>query len=187
MQHIARGIEIPTRKTNARIIAATHRDLTQLIRQGLFREDLYYRLQVIPVTMPTLRERRSDIPILVEHFLRIHNQTRPFPLTISEEAMVLLWEYDWPGNVRELRNLAERYVLMGTAALSGPETAQLPAAGGQQTLAEMLDAYEHSLLASALKACNGSIKEVMMQLGLARKTLYDKMKRHGLDKADFKD
>ena len=173
---------------DVRIVAATKSDLKALSDAGEFRSDLYYRLNVVQINIPPLRERKQDVPLLFHHFALIaasRYDREIIPLDAAQAAALM--QHDWPGNVRELRNLAERYVLMGTAALSGPETAQLPAAGGQQTLAEMLDAYEHSLLASALKACNGSIKEVMMQLGLARKTLYDKMKRHGLDKADFKD
>ena len=173
---------------DVRIVAATKSDLKALSDAGEFRSDLYYRLNVVQINIPPLRERKQDVPLLFHHFALIaasRYDREIIPLDAAQAAALM--QHDWPGNVRELRNLAERYVLMGTAALSGPETAQLPAAGGQQTLGEMLDAYEHSLLASALKACNGSIKEVMMQLGLARKTLYDKMKRHGLDKADFKD
>ena len=173
---------------DVRIVAATKSDLKALSDAGEFRSDLYYRLNVVQIKIPPLRERKQDVPLLFHHFALIaasRYDREIIPLDAAQAAALM--QHDWPGNVRELRNLAERYVLMGTAALSGPETAQLPAAGGQQTLGEMLDAYEHSLLASALKACNGSIKEVMMQLGLARKTLYDKMKRHGLDKADFKD
>lgn len=173
---------------DVRIVAATKSDLKALSDAGEFRSDLYYRLNVVQIKIPPLRERKQDVPLLFHHFALIaasRYDREIIPLDAAQAAALM--QHDWPGNVRELRNLAERYVLMGAAALSGPETAQLPAAGGQQTLGEMLDAYEHSLLASALKACNGSIKEVMMQLGLARKTLYDKMKRHGLDKADFKD
>lgn len=173
---------------DVRIVAATKSDLKALSDAGEFRSDLYYRLNVVQINIPPLRERKQDVPLLFHHFALIaasRYDREIIPLDAAQAAALM--QHDWPGNVRELRNLAERYVLMGAAALSGPETAKLPAAGGQQTLGEMLDAYEHSLLASALKACNGSIKEVMMQLGLARKTLYDKMKRHGLDKADFKD
>ncbi|GGE52671.1 C4-dicarboxylate ABC transporter [Halopseudomonas oceani] len=173
---------------DVRIVAATKSDLKALSDAGEFRADLYYRLNVVQINIPPLRERKQDVPLLFHHFALIaasRYDREIIPLDANQAAALM--QHDWPGNVRELRNLAERYVLMGASALSGPETGQLPPAGGQQTLSEMLDAYEQSLLVSALKACNGSIKEVMMQLGLARKTLYDKMKRHGLDKADFKD
>lgn len=173
---------------DVRIVAASKSDLKAMSDAGEFRSDLYYRLNVVQIKIPPLRERKQDVPLLFHHFALIaasRYDREIIPLDAAQAAALM--QHDWPGNVRELRNLAERYVLMGAAALSEQQTAPLAAAGCQQTLTEMLDAYEHSLLASALKACNGSIKEVMMQLGLARKTLYDKMKRHGLDKADFKD
>ena len=173
---------------DVRIIAATKSDLKELSDAGDFRPDLFYRLNVVQINIPPLRERKQDVPLLFHHFALIaasRYDREIIPLDAGQAAALM--QHDWPGNVRELRNLAERYVLMGAIALNGPETAQLPPAGGQQTLAEMMDAYEQSLITSALKACQGSIKTVMMQLGLARKTLYDKMKRHGLDKADFKE
>ncbi len=102
-----------TIKTDVRVIAASNRDLTVEVEKGRFREDLFYRLQVIPIIVPPLRERRSDIPLLVQHFLEKHNQQRPGqPCKISDEAVVHLWEYDWPGNVRELENLIERMVIL---------------------------------------------------------------------------
>ncbi len=173
---------------DVRIVAATKSDLKAMSDAGEFRADLYYRLNVVQIKIPPLRERKQDVPLLFHHFALIaasRYDREIIPLDATQAAALM--QHDWPGNVRELRNLAERYVLMGATALSEQQTAPLAPAGSQQTLTEMLDAYEHSLLTSALKACNGSIKEVMMQLGLARKTLYDKMKRHGLDKADFKE
>ncbi|MGI3129663.1 sigma-54-dependent transcriptional regulator [Halopseudomonas pachastrellae] len=173
---------------DVRVIAASKSDLKALSDAGDFRADLFYRLNVLRINIPPLRERRQDVPLLFHHFALIaasRYDREIIPLDASQAAALM--QHDWPGNVRELRNLAERYVLMGAAALNDPDSAQLPAAGSQQTLAEMVDTYERSLIANALNACNGSIKQVMMQLGLARKTLYDKMKRHGLDKADYKD
>lgn len=173
---------------DVRVIAASKSDLKALSDAGDFRADLFYRLNVLRINIPPLRERRQDVPLLFHHFALIaasRYDREIIPLDASQAAALM--QHDWPGNVRELRNMAERHVLMGAAALNDPDSAQLPAAGSQQTLAEMVDAYERSLIASALNACNGSIKQVMMQLGLARKTLYDKMKRHGLDKADYKD
>ena len=100
-------------KIDVRVIAATNKDLTLQVERGLFREDLFYRLEVIPVHLPPLRERRSDIPMLIGHFLAQQSEKygRP-PVAITEEAMVHLWEYDWPGNVRELENLMERLVIL---------------------------------------------------------------------------
>ena len=110
------GGRVPIR-TNVRIVAATHRDLTQLIRQGMFREDLYYRLNVVPIRMPPLKERREDIPELVKHFLaKSSEEGLPWKM-IDKEALAKLKVYDWPGNVRELENVVRRL-----AALYSQET-----------------------------------------------------------------
>jgi len=94
--------------------------------------------------------------------------------------------HNWPGNVRELRNRAERYVLMGADAFEDPQEGDASFVAGRQTLAEVVDTFERSVLQNGLRFCHGSIKDTMAYLGLARKTLYDKMKKHDLDKAQFK-
>src|SRR5689334_675568 len=100
-------------KVDVRVLAASNKDLAAEVEGGRFREDLFYRLQVIPIVMPPLRERRSDVPLLITHFLEKHNKKRGGrPVTMTEEAKVHLWEYDWPGNVRELENLLERLVIL---------------------------------------------------------------------------
>ncbi|WP_166261892.1 sigma-54-dependent transcriptional regulator [Marinobacter salicampi] len=173
---------------DVRILAATKTDLKILSDEGDFRADLYYRLNVVQLDIPPLRERKEDIPVLFHHFVLIaaaRYDRESVPLNASQAARLM--QHSWPGNVRELRNLAERYVLLGPAALI--EDQRLPARDltGLQTLAEMTDSFERAALMSALNIAQGSIKDTMLQLGLARKTLYDKMKKHGLDKADFKD
>ncbi|MDO6823974.1 sigma-54 dependent transcriptional regulator [Marinobacter sp. 1_MG-2023] len=173
---------------DVRIIAATKADLKMLSDEGSFRADLYYRLNVVKVDIPPLRERKEDIPMLFHHFVLIaaaRYDRESVPLDASQAARLM--HHSWPGNVRELRNLAERYVLLGPAALEEGEPAAKADVSGRRTLTEMMDSFEHSVLTSALNACHGSIKDTMVQLGLARKTLYDKMKKHGLDKAQFKD
>src|SRR5690606_9438331 len=95
-------------KTNVRIVAATHRDLSQMIRQGLFREDLYYRLNVVPIRLPPLRERLDDVPDLAQHFLRLAQRDGEAPKTIAPDALRLMQAYAWPGNIRELENLVRR-------------------------------------------------------------------------------
>jgi transcriptional regulator with GAF, ATPase, and Fis domain len=97
---------------NVRVIAATNKDLSQELKAGTFREDLFYRLQVIPIHLPPLRSRRSDIPLLISHFLEKSNSKYGMAAKISSEASVYLWEYDWPGNVRELENVVERLVVL---------------------------------------------------------------------------
>jgi len=175
-------------EVDVRIIAATKADLKQLSDEGNFRCDLYYRLNVVKVDIPPLRERKEDIPTLFHHFVLIaaaRYDRESIPLDASQAARLM--QRSWPGNVRELRNLAERYVLQGPAALDDNESAGTGNISGRQTLSEMMDSFERSAIISALNACHGSIKDTMVQLGIARKTLYDKMKKHGLDKAQFKD
>ncbi|WP_100640052.1 sigma-54-dependent transcriptional regulator [Marinobacter salexigens] len=173
---------------DVRIIAATKADLKALSDEGSFRADLYYRLNVVKVDIPPLRERKEDIPMLFHHFVLIaaaRYDRESVPLDASQAARLM--HHSWPGNVRELRNLAERYVLLGPSALDASEPEAKADVSGRRTLTEMMDSFEHSVLTSALNACHGSIKDTMVQLGVARKTLYDKMKKHGLDKAQFKD
>jgi len=176
------------RDVDVRIIAATKADLKKLSGEGEFRADLYYRLNVVKVDIPPLRERKEDIPLLFHHFVLVaaaRYDRESVPLDAAQAS--LLMERPWPGNVRELRNLAERYVLLGPAALEEGGSTDCESINSRQTLSEMMDSFERSAITSALNACQGSIKDTMVQLGIARKTLYDKMKKHGLDKAQFKD
>lgn len=173
---------------DVRIIAATKADLKQLSDQGEFRADLYYRLNVVKLDIPPLRERKDDIPVLFHHFVLIaaaRYDRESIPLDASQAARLM--QHSWPGNVRELRNLAERYVLLGPAALDENDSSVTDNVSGRQTLSEMMDDFERSAVVSALNACHGSIKDTMVQLGIARKTLYDKMKKYGLDKSQFRD
>jgi two-component system nitrogen regulation response regulator GlnG len=111
-------------KTNVRIIAATHRDLNQMIRQGLFREDLFYRLNVVPIRLPPLRERADDISHLVAHFLRVAQQEGDAPKAIAPDALKLMQNYSWPGNVRELENLVRRLSALYADETITPEMVQ---------------------------------------------------------------
>eukprot|EP00003_Mantamonas_plastica_P000933 TRINITY_DN10707_c0_g2_i1.p2 TRINITY_DN10707_c0_g2~~TRINITY_DN10707_c0_g2_i1.p2 ORF type:complete len:451 (+),score=66.97 TRINITY_DN10707_c0_g2_i1:1032-2384(+) len=175
-------------EVDVRIIAATKADLKVLSDEGDFRSDLYYRLNVVKVDIPPLRERKEDIPMLFHHFVLIaaaRYDRESIPLDAGQAARLM--QHSWPGNVRELRNLAERYVLLGPAALEETAAGDRENVSGRRTLTEMMDGFERSAIISALNACHGSIKDTMVQLGIARKTLYDKMKKHGLDKAQFKD
>lgn len=171
-----------------RVVAASKVDLRHHAEMGEFREDLYYRLNVVSLEIPPLRERREDIPLLFHHFLLVaghrYQQEVPQP---NGAQMNSLMAHSWPGNVRELRNLAERYVLLGgqvgwsiDALLSGSEKEQ------HRSLPQQVDCFERSLIEQALVASNGSIKDVMDALAIPRKTLYDKMRKHGLDKSDYK-
>ena len=176
-------------KLNLRVVAATKVDLRHLAELGEFREDLYYRLNVVSLEIPPLRERREDIPLLFHHFLLVaghrYQQEVPQPTTAQLNALMA---YSWPGNVRELRNLAERYVLLG--GQMGWSIDTLLSGGGEKnqklSLPVQVDCFERSLIEQALVAARGSIKDVMQALDVPRKTLYDKMRKYGLDKSDYK-
>lgn len=172
---------------DVRIIAATKADLKALAQAGDFRADLYYRLNVMELRIPPLRERQEDIPLLFQHFALIAAELHGREIIpLGPDEATWLRRQPWPGNVRELRNLAERYVLMGPAALN--ENASLPELStGGRSLADTVGAFERSVIQEKLRANNGSIKNTMRDLQLARKTLYDKMRKHGLNKEWFKD
>ncbi|HEY1756872.1 MAG TPA: sigma-54 dependent transcriptional regulator [Bryobacteraceae bacterium] len=175
--------------TDVRVIAATNVDLREALEQGTFREDLYYRLNVVPLNIPPLRERKDDIPYLVEHF------AQQFGGSISEEAMERLVAYYWPGNVRELENVVERSILLAqgprveagdvridTSERSRP--AALAAAGSpDQFLPEgmTLDQYEQSLIREALKRANSNKSQAARLLGLTRNALRYRLAQMGLE------
>jgi transcriptional regulator with PAS, ATPase and Fis domain len=180
------------RKIDVRIIAATNKDLQQEMKRHTFREDLFYRLNVIPITMPPLRERRSDIPILLEHFLDKQNRKRPErPVQFNDDAMVLLWEYDWPGNVRELENLIERIVILSEDTIIGVESLpstvrefiwekRIPKPAvlqGEVDLKGTVEWYENRLIDEALARARGNKQAAARLLGIKRTTLVSKLNR----------
>lgn len=175
-------------RLNLRVIAAAKADLEALTEQGVFREDLYYRLNVVRLEIPPLRQRREDIPLLFRHFVLVaaHRYQQEVPLPDTSQMNTLM-VYDWPGNVRELRNVAERYVLLGAQhdwslerLLTGARTFSA------RSLSQQVELFEKSLIEQALSAANGSIKKAMEQLSIPRKTLSDKMRKYALDKNDYK-
>ncbi|MDO6541445.1 sigma-54-dependent transcriptional regulator [Photobacterium sanguinicancri] len=171
---------------DVRIIAATKENLRIKSDKGEFRDDLYYRLNVVSVEIPPLRERKDDIPMLFQNFVRSASTRYSIePTAITLEQQQKLLEHDWPGNVRELRNLAERLVLMGDAS-GFNDGENLHADQTLLSLSERVNQFEFTLVCDALKRHNGRLKEAQEELGLARKTLYDKMKKHNIDKDDFK-
>lgn len=172
-----------------RVIAASKADLKQQAESGEFREDLYYRLNVVRIDIPPLRERLDDIPLLFQHFSILASaQYGREVLPLSAERMHSLISHDWPGNVRELRNLAERYVLLGESCTFDFENRPIidAAESGKMTLPAQVERFEKMLLQAELERHGGSIKDTQVSLGLPRKTLYDKLKKHGLDKNDYK-
>jgi len=172
-------------KVDVRIIAATNKDLTRAIKDGTFREDLFYRLNVVLLQMPTLRERKSDIPILVEHFLeKYNNRLRKHIRGISPEALDLLMRHHWPGNVRELENTAERLVVLS----SGPylEPADLVFAGtiltaSSESAGVSLKDLERDHIIHTLQRFDGHKSETARALGIDRKTLREKLKRYNIE------
>ena len=162
---------------DCRVIAATKSDLGAMGREGSFRSDLYYRLNVITLQLPPLRERREDILMLFEHFLQQSSLRfdRPAP-AIDNATAASLMAHDWPGNVRELRNVAERFAL-GLPVLTG--SGQGPDAS-EPRFAEAVEAFERSLLQSALERHAGNLSQAALALGMAKTTLFDKVKKYGL-------
>ncbi|MFR5647608.1 MAG: sigma 54-interacting transcriptional regulator [Bilophila wadsworthia] len=174
-------------RPDVRIIAATNRDLLERVNEGAMRRDFYYRIHVIPIHLPPLRERKADIPLLVEHFLKAYPSNKRFEYMDSE--MLHAFILDWPGNVRELQNVLYQYLSLGTARLGdtviGETTAQAAASEAPEdslTLAEALSRFEKVYLLNALKKNNWKRGPTADSLGMDRRTLFRKMKDFGLEK-----
>ncbi len=196
------GARRPVR-VNVRVISATHRDLEALVRAGRFREDLYYRLNVIPLHVPPLRERREDIPVLVRHFMNTLRPPGVPAVSITSRAMEALVRYDWPGNVRQLRNEIERALVFVASepvptidlkdlspavqrALSDkPSRPVRTALDSNQPLDAVLADTEKALIERVLAENRGRISAAARALGLTRQGLYKKMKRLGIDPTRF--
>ncbi len=172
---------------DVRIIAATNQDLRQAIARKTFREDLYYRLNVVPIHIPPLRERKEDIPLLVRHFLKKYNKKRKIPVVgIEPDAMKLLINYDWPGNVRELENAIERALILEDGDRLLPRS--FPWFGERERVERMTSSHkvytlsemEKQHIERVLRETGGHRSRTANLLGIDRKTLYQKMKKHGL-------
>jgi len=172
-------------KVDVRIIAATNKDLMKLVSEGRFREDLFYRLNVIPIFIPPLRERKDDIPLLIEYFIDIFNiETGKNVKGVSEDVMEFLLNYDYPGNVRELRNIIERAVVLSKGemiTMTEMTFLNLKQKTGVQN-DESLEAIEKAYIMKALEKNNWNIKTTANKLGIDRTTLYNKMKKYGIEK-----
>jgi transcriptional regulator with PAS, ATPase and Fis domain len=171
-------------EVDARIIAATNKNLADEVRQGNFREDLYYRLNVIEIRLPALRERREDIPLLAEHFVhRISSELGRDITGITGSALKLLIAHDWPGNVRELENVIERAIVTcHNGMLDEQDFSWLQHAGAAAQSWEVPDVplgeLERRAIVAALERKHGNVKEASASLGIDRSTLYDKLKRY---------
>ncbi len=166
---------------DCRVIAATKADLDEAGKSGQFRSDLYYRLNVVTLELPPLRERREDIPLLLEHFLLLAASRYGLPLpTLSAAQSRALVAHDWPGNVRELRNVADGLVLGVPNAVLGDSSGAAPAASGL-TLAETVEDFERSLIREALRRHGGHLGRSAQALKVPKTTLADKLRKYGLN------
>jgi len=175
-------------KVDVRIVCATSQDPLEMVRQGRFKEELYYRLNVFPIHVPPLRERREDIPLLVEHFVGKYNGILGTQVVgVSEEAMGLLLGYDWPGNVRELENIIQNAMIMAEEGIITPD--DLPErirgagrmVGKEVGLKEAVEDVEKRLIQKVLREEGGNKTRAAKRLGISRQTLLNKMAAYGIE------
>jgi two-component system nitrogen regulation response regulator NtrX len=177
-----------TIKVDVRVIAASNRDLPSLIRHGRFRDDLFYRLNVIPIEVPPLRARTEDIPLLIDHFIRVFSADNGKRVkTLSGEALAYFLAYDWPGNVRELRNMVERLVIMAPRDLIEAEDVPAPlrpkevvGEARERTLREARDNFERAYILAELRANEWNMTRTAERLGIERSHLYRKIKAYSI-------
>lgn len=169
--------ETKPRKVDIRVVSATNADLQAMVREHTFREDLYYRICLINIHVPALRERRSDIPLLIKHFADGTKRKAHF----SPEAIDLLKSLPYPGNIRELRNLVERILLLSPSETIDAESVKnnIPA-NVDFTAPDTLNAIERDIVEEALRKCCGNVAQAAEMLGITRQTLYRRIKKHGL-------
>jgi DNA-binding NtrC family response regulator len=184
-----------TIELDVRVISASNRDLASMVEEGSFRQDLYYRLVVFPITLPPLRDRREDIPALVEHFLEKHARDAGKRVTrVEARAMEAMASHGWPGNVRELENVIHRTLLVSSGLeltledlppgigddAAAPQEAQPVAAAGTGTGTLNLEELERETIVRAMELNEGNLSDVARQLGIGRSTLYRKLEQYGL-------
>jgi DNA-binding NtrC family response regulator len=173
---------------DVRIIAATNRDVKKAVADGQFREDLYYRLNVIPIVLPPLRDRREDIPLLIDHFLEhLSVETDRKIEGVSPDAVALLMRHDWPGNVRELRNVLERGMVVAKGTLIQSEDLGLVSSGFHAEPFDTrltLDDVERRHITAVLQHAGGNVTQAARTLAIDRVTLYNKIKKYGLRRGD---
>ncbi len=176
--------------TDARVVAATNRDLKKMVEEGTFREDLFYRLDVVSLEIPPLRERKEDIPLLVKHYLDVFNKENGKDIGITETAMASLCAYAWPGNIRELRNCVERMVVLCRGKMIELENVPVDVREGvtpgiaKTVLAQPscdLECNEKMLIERALNECKGNRTKAAEKLGISRRTLHRKLHTYNLE------
>ncbi len=187
-----------TIKVDVRLITATNKDLPQLVKQGQFREDLYYRINVVPIILPPLRERREDIPLLINHFIRKFNEENKKEVKgVSQEALELLLKYEWPGNVRELENLIERIIALTQNEIIEANELPLPVVNqsktnglkesvlsGQISFSKAEEEFEKEIILDALRRANFIQSHAAEILGISRRILKYKMDKLGIQQPE---
>ena len=174
---------------DVRVVAATNKSLEEAIRGGGFREDLYYRLSVVTLRLPPLRERGEDIVLLAKAFLRRNSQALRRRVRFSSEALEAIAKYAWPGNIRELENKVHRAVIMATGRLIEPADLELSLAGTVDALPTLRDARDQSerkLIVDALVRSQGNISRAAQALGISRPTFHDMLAKHGINAKEFR-
>jgi two-component system, NtrC family, response regulator HydG len=185
VQRVGGSVDIPV---DVRVVAATNKDLEAEVARGRFREDLYFRLNVVTITLPPLRERDGDVPLLIEHFLRVHSAAGRKPKKFSPSAIRMALNYDWPGNVRELENAVQRAVVLTRGETIFPE--QLPAKvqasasdreGAALTGGRTMREVERDTIIKTLRQTDGNRTHAAKILGISRRTLQNKIKEYDID------
>jgi two-component system response regulator AtoC len=182
------------KKVDVRVVAATHRDLAAEVKAGHFREDLYFRINVIELVVPPLRERKGDVPLLAREFARKYSERYGlgYVVQLSPELVGYLGEQPWPGNVRQLENTIARCIALATTKIVGLEALQVPHDAGDSvegtmpnagpSFREQVEAFERNLIIQAIRTSGGNQSETARRLQINRATLYDKLKKYGLMK-----
>ena len=175
-----------TIKADVRVIATTNQKLEKNVREGKFREDLYYRLNVIPIFLPSLRERKEDIPLLAHHFLRKYNRQNGVKIeSISSQSLALMQDYNWPGNIRELENIIERAVVMTEGKVILPEYLSLKVSSEEEIISRSekmtLEEMEKRLIENTLQKMGGNRTRTAEMLGVTARTIRNKIKKYYLN------
>jgi len=187
-------------EVDVRIVAATNKDLAALLKEGIFREDLFYRLAVIPIMVPPLRERKEDIKLLAEHFVSFYSDGKVPVIRFGKEAMAILVQYHWPGNVRELKNLLERLSILKAGKTIAPgdlprdlvrddhAIASIEAGlSYQEARNRVLEQFHKKIIGDALKEHGGNVSRASDSLGVDRGNFQRLMRRYGIQSAEFRD
>jgi len=194
------GVE--THSCDVRVLAATHVDLAAAVEEGLFRHDLFYRINVVPISLPPLRQRPGDVPLLVEHFIRRHGpKINPGVSDISRDAMRKLVRYSWPGNIRQLEHVVQRALILTDGATIGPEHVPLDEMGDadpgetvpfnehlplSEVKDRVVDGLERAYLDKVLSLYRGNVRKTARHAGLSERSIYQKLKKYDLDRRSYK-